>query len=178
MSTRLRRLAQLERLFPGRGLATNPAARNPVQQLKYIGPLLASRLATQYNIATLQQLLAYLRTHTRQANQTMLTTALLNPKARSCQLPAGRMRPAPCPCSYHVRDTNRMGYNAILYYALRRNVPLSRIPATHRARNAIQAYPNVPCGTQPVAARRARPRQPARRQPVRRQPVRAATLRR
>lgn len=179
--SRVRRLEQLTALFPGQGPPTNPATRHPVQRLKYIGSLLASRLVTQYNVNTLQQLLTYMRAHTRRQNQAMLTATLLNPKARRCELPARRMRPAPCPCTYHVRDINRMGYNAILYYALRRNVPLNRIPTTHRARTARQAYPDAPCGTRraPRTTQTRRRRQPHRavRRPTRRQPSRTTRTR-
>ncbi len=158
MAGRQARIDQVRTFFPHGGAPTNPAPMHSVLRLKYIGPHFASRF-TLRDIDTLQALLTYTREHTRAQNSRLLNTVLNNPRRNNCLPPPRRMQPRPCPCNYHVRIVNRMAYNAIVHYLLRRNVPLNRIPiGLQRPRTPMRAYPNR-CGTRAAPrARRAAPR--------------------
>lgn len=144
-----RRRRALVRLFPANRQPNNPAPSNSVQRLKFIGPEFASRLSRR-NLHTLQQLATYMSRRTRAQNRTFLNSIFRNPRQQHC-LPPSRRRARPCPCNYHVRPINRMGYNAIVYYMVRRSlVPLARLPTAsqvQRPRSSLRAaYPNR-CGT-------------------------------
>lgn len=137
----------------------NPQTDQAMTRLKYIGPYFSGRFANnQQPIQTFDDLIAYIRTHTRERNTNLFKRVFRNQRyvvgpanvARCIGAVAQSRRP---PHRYMISQYNRFAWNSTVVY-LRRNMldderytgraghRSDRIPALLLPRTLIQAYPN------------------------------------